>query len=200
MKPSLIALFTLFAFIASSAKASVVDVKGEPIINGGTYYILPYIWAFGGGLRLAKTGNETCPLSVAQSPAEVDNGLPWTISSPLKILYLPTNSRVDFSVEGKVPNCVPSPSIWTIVEEEDGVKAVKIGGYKNTIKGVFMIQKFTQISYKIVFCPTNGDSCGDIGLSSRGLVITNNSPLGLVFVKAESSEVSKQVISNVLEA
>ncbi|KAK4269866.1 hypothetical protein QN277_022967 [Acacia crassicarpa] len=170
MKSSLIALFTLFAFIASSAKAEfVVDVNGDPVINGGTYYILPYIWALGGGVGLAKTGNETCPLTVVQSRAEVDNGLPWRISSPLRILYLPTNARLDFfSVQGKVPNCVPSPSSWTIVEKEDGVKSVKI----------------------------------NIGRSSRGLclVITNDIPLGVVFVKAESSEVSKQVINNVLEA
>ncbi|KAK4269867.1 hypothetical protein QN277_022967 [Acacia crassicarpa] len=204
MKSSLIALFTLFAFIASSAKAEfVVDVNGDPVINGGTYYILPYIWALGGGVGLAKTGNETCPLTVVQSRAEVDNGLPWRISSPLRILYLPTNARLDFfSVQGKVPNCVPSPSSWTIVEKEDGVKSVKISEYKNTIKGVFMIQKYTQIAYKIVFCPTDGNSCVDIGRSSRGLclVITNDIPLGVVFVKAESSEVSKQVINNVLEA
>ncbi|KAK4269872.1 hypothetical protein QN277_022971 [Acacia crassicarpa] len=201
MKSSLIALFTLFAFIASSAKAEfVVDVNGQPVINGGTYYIQPYIWAIGGGLRVGITGNETCPLSVVVSPFEVDKGLSWRISSPLKILYVRTNSRVDFSVEGKLPNCAPSPKSWTIVEEEHGVESVKISGYKNTIKGVFKIQKYTQIAYKIVFCSTDGDSCGDIGLSNRRLVITDDNPLGLVFVKAESTEVSKQVINNVLEA
>ncbi|KAI9072081.1 hypothetical protein K1719_045952 [Acacia pycnantha] len=88
--------------------------------------------------------------------------------------------------------------IWRA--EEDGVKSVKISGYGNTITGVFQIQKYTNIGYKIVFCPTDGDSCGDIGLSSRGLVITDDIPLGLIFVKVESSEVSKQVINNVLEA
>ncbi|KAI9100802.1 hypothetical protein K1719_024164 [Acacia pycnantha] len=207
MKPSLFALFFfLFAFIASSAKAQfVVDNHGNNVINGGRYYILPNIWAIGGGLKLAKTGNETCPLSVVQSPAEVDNGLPWTIMSPLRILYITTNTRLDFfSVKGKVPSCVPLPSKWTIVEGEDGIKYVKIRGFKNTLQGWFKIQQYNSIAYKIVFCPVNGDSCRNLGISrdehgNRFLVITDD-PLVVIFVKVESSEVSEQVIKNVLEA
>ncbi|KAK4269874.1 hypothetical protein QN277_022972 [Acacia crassicarpa] len=208
MKPSLIALFSLFAFIASSAKAFVIDAEGEPVVNGGTYYILPFINVLGGGLTLAKTGNETCPLSVKPYPSlpiHLEHGLPWKIASPLRIRYLPTNVWVDFfTVDETIPSCVPFPSSWTIVEEEDGVKSVKVSGhgYENTITGVFRIKKYTKIgyTYKIVFCPTDSDSCKDIGLSSRGLVLTDDVPLGVIFVKVESSEVSKQVINNVLEA
>ncbi|KAI9100784.1 hypothetical protein K1719_024146 [Acacia pycnantha] len=198
MKPSSFSLFFLFAFIASSAKAQfVLDVKGDIVVNGGTYYILPYIWALGGGLELAKTGNETCPLSVVQSPFEVEHGLPWTIRSPLKIRDVKSNMALDFfSVEGKVPSCVPSPSKWTIVEGEDGIKSVKIRGFKNTLKGWFKIQQYNSIAYKIVFCPINGDSCGNLGISmddhgNRLLVITDDHPLVVGFVKVESSEVSE---------
>ncbi|KAK4269865.1 hypothetical protein QN277_022966 [Acacia crassicarpa] len=224
MKPSSFALFFLFAIIASSAKAQfVLDVKGNIVVNGGTYYIIPYIWALGGGLGLAKTGNEACPLSVVQSPAEVDNGLPWTIMSPLRILHITTNTRLDFfAVKGKVPSCVPVPSKWTIVEGDDGIscvpvpskwtivegddgiKYVKIRGFKNTLQGWFKIQKYNSIAYKIVFCPVNGDSCRNLGISrdehgKRFLVITDD-PLVVIFVKVESSEVSEQVIKNVVEA
>ncbi|KAK4269876.1 hypothetical protein QN277_022974 [Acacia crassicarpa] len=205
MKPSLIALFTLFAFIASSAKAFVIDANGEPVINGGTYYIHPFINLLGGGLTLAKTGNETCPLTVEPNPfrpSRPGNGLPWRISSPVRSRFIPTDVWVYFStVDETKPSCVPFPSKWTIVEEEDGVKSVKVSGhYENTITGVFRIQKYATFTYKIVFCPTDGDSCQDIGLSSRGLVLTDDVPLTVIFLKVESSEVSKQVINNVLEA
>ncbi|KAK4269868.1 hypothetical protein QN277_022968 [Acacia crassicarpa] len=205
MKPSLIALFTLFAFIASSAKAIVLDGHGEPVINGRTYYILPVTNVIGNGLTLVKTGNETCPLSVKPYPSvpiHLEDGLPWKISSPVRSRFLPTDVRTDFfTVDETKPSCVPFPSKWTIVEEEDGVKSVKVSGYyENTITGVFRIQKYATFTYKIVFCPTDGDSCGDIGLSSRGLVITDDVPLGFMFIYVELSEVSKQVINNVLEA
>ncbi|KAI9100816.1 hypothetical protein K1719_024178 [Acacia pycnantha] len=206
MKPSLIALFTLFAFIASPAKAIVIDGHGEPVINGGTYYIYLVINNTYSGLALAKTGNETCPLSVKPDlsvPIHLDDGLPWKISSPVRSRFVPTNVWVDFfTVEETKPSCVPFPSKWTIVEEEDGVKSVKVSGhgYENTITGVFRIQKYSTFRYKIVFCPADSDSCGDIGLSSRGLVITDDVPLSLIFVKIVLSEESKQVINNVLEA
>ncbi|XP_054779538.1 trypsin inhibitor DE5 alpha chain-like [Prosopis cineraria] len=195
MKPSLFSLFVLFAFFTSLTTAKfLLDSQGEPIENGGSYYILPHIWPIGGGLDLAKTGNETCPYSVVQLPYSIDTdyGLPWIVTSPLKIRYITPSINVDFfSVEGKVPSCVLVPSKWTIVEE-DGVKSVKIsGGYEKTLQGSFRIQPYTLFAYKIVFCPLNGDSCRDLGIA-RGndgnslLVITDDYLLIAVFIKAES--------------
>ncbi|XP_054781851.1 trypsin inhibitor A-like [Prosopis cineraria] len=144
MKPSLFSLSVLFAFISSFATAQfVLDIEGNYLINGGTYYILPHIWALGGGLKLAKTGNETYPLSVVQSPFETDNGC----------------------------------GSGLLLKKEDGNKPVKIIRYENTLKGWFKIQQYNSWAYKIVFCPTNGDSCGDLGISrdddgKRLLVIT----------------------------
>ncbi|XP_054781866.1 factor Xa inhibitor BuXI-like, partial [Prosopis cineraria] len=104
-----------------------------------------------------------------------------------------------FSVEGKVPSCVPVPSKWTIVEE-DGVKSVKISGwYEKTLRGWFRIQPYTLFTYKIVFCPIDGDSCRDLGIA-RGndgnslLVITDDYPLIAVFIKAESSDARRASI------
>ena len=203
MKPSLIALSFLFAFITSSAQAQFLrDANGELLVNGGTYHIFPFINIWG-GMTLAKTGNETCPLTVSPAPnfSVFRNGLPWTISNPSKIKYIKSNTWVNiFSNEGKLPNCVPSPAFWTIVEGEDGTQSVKVGWHEDTIKGHFYIQPFAIGSYKIVFCPTDGGSCGDLGLSNGGLAITDHT-LGFVFRKVESLEgFSKQLINNVLEA
>ncbi|XP_054779718.1 factor Xa inhibitor BuXI-like [Prosopis cineraria] len=195
MKTSLFSLFVLFAFLfTSSATAKfVLDSRGNPLENGGSYYILPHIWPLGDGLDLAKTGNnETCPLSVVVLPytININYGLPWTILSPSRIRFVPTNTKLDFfSVEGKVPTCVPIPSKWSILEGEDGIKSVEISGCEKTVEGRFKIEATTSYAYKIVFCPINGDSCKDLGMSSSGrqLVITDDIPLYVVFFKAESS-------------
>ncbi|XP_054782448.1 kunitz-type elastase inhibitor BrEI-like [Prosopis cineraria] len=140
MKPSLFSLLVLFSFFTSLTTAKfLLDSQGEPIVNGASYYITGPIWPGPGGLDLAKTGNETCPFSIVQHPTSIfpDYGLPWTVTSSLKIRYIKPNTNVDFfSVEGKVPSCVPVPSKWTIVEE-DGVKSVKISGwYKKTLREI----------------------------------------------------------------
>ena len=79
------AFFLLSAFIShlpSATLAFVLDMDGEPLRNGGTYYILPVLRGRGGGIGRAATGNETCPLSVVQERFEGDIGLPIRISSP----------------------------------------------------------------------------------------------------------------------
>ncbi|XP_054779870.1 trypsin inhibitor DE-3-like [Prosopis cineraria] len=203
MKPSSFSLFVLFAFFTSLTTARfLVDSQGEPIVNGASYYIVHPIWPGPGGLDLAKTGNETCPLSVVQLPFSIfpERGLPWTVKSPSEIVNITSSTNVDFfSVEGKVPSCVPVPSKWTIVEGEDGVKSVKISGYEKTLQGWFRIQQYSILANKIEFCPVNGDSCKDLGISRDNdgnslLVITDDNPLIVVFIKAESSDARRASI------
>ncbi|TKY45594.1 Kunitz-type trypsin inhibitor KTI1 [Spatholobus suberectus] len=70
---TLFALFLLSAFtsyLPSATTAFVLDTDGDPLLNGGTYYVLPVIRGKGGGNRTSKTGNETCPLTVVQSPLD----------------------------------------------------------------------------------------------------------------------------------
>ncbi|XP_054781852.1 trypsin inhibitor DE-3-like [Prosopis cineraria] len=170
MKPSLLSLLVLFSFFTSLTTAKfLLDSQGEPIVNGASYYIHSPITPGPGGLDLAKTGNETCPHSVVQRPSSI------------------------FPDYGKVLSYVPVPSRWTIVEGEDGMKSMKVsGGYEKTLRGSFRIQPHTLFTYKIVFCPINGDSCRDLGIA-RGndgnslLVITGDYPLIAIFIKAKSS-------------
>ncbi|KAI4299777.1 hypothetical protein L6164_033204 [Bauhinia variegata] len=73
MKTVFFALFLLFAFnrkLPSATAQVVVDTNGDYVRNGGRYYLLPAFRGHGGGLRFAKLGNETCPLSVVQDPNE----------------------------------------------------------------------------------------------------------------------------------
>ncbi|TKY66247.1 Kunitz-type trypsin inhibitor KTI1 [Spatholobus suberectus] len=193
---TLFALFLLSAFtsyLPSATTAFVLDTDGDPLLNGGTYYVLPVIRGKGGGIELAKTGNETCPLTVVQSP--LDKGLPTRISSPYRILYiyegLPLN--IQFTV---VPLCASTPSKWTIVEGLLEGPAVKITGYANTVAGWFSIEKASldYNDYKLVFSEIDGSISGYIGIhidseGNRQLVVTKNDPLLVHFQKVESSTI-----------
>ncbi|XP_028777975.1 trypsin inhibitor DE-3-like [Neltuma alba] len=189
MKTTLLA-FLFFAFI--SAKADIlVDTEGNPVRNGGSYYILPALWGHGGGVGLAATGNETCPLTVVQTFSELSNGLPTKLSSPYLIAYLTTNLITEFTAAAP-PECAARPAKWTIVGGEDETKQVKLVGYQNTLRGSFNIQTYHGLTYKIVFCPTDEDSCSALGISrnnkgDRILVVDNNNPFVVVFHKAASS-------------
>ncbi|XP_028797075.1 trypsin inhibitor DE-3-like [Neltuma alba] len=197
MKTTLFALF-LFFFALVSAKPAFVDTDGNNIINGGYYYILPVVWGPGGGVDIASTSNETCPLSVVQTSSELFNGSPIRISSPHKIAELETNYILDLTVVAP-PSCADTPATLTVVSEDDATAKVKLAGYGNAVSGWFKVQALNGFwmkkgvwIYKIEFCPTVGNSCGDVGISyddkgNRLLAISHNNPFMVVFGKAESS-------------
>ncbi|XP_054782193.1 trypsin inhibitor 1B-like [Prosopis cineraria] len=188
----LVIFFLLFAFtsskFASASADMVLDAEGDMLKNGGSYHIVPALSGRGGGLGLAATGNETCPLTVVQRPSEETDGLPLIISSPARIAYIAEGLLLDIAFSA-VPTCAPTPSKWTIVEEQPAGMSVKISGYNNAVDGKFKIIKYQSLFYKLKFCPT-GDPCGDLGLyydesGNRHLVIvTDESPLAVVFKKA----------------
>ncbi|XP_054781571.1 trypsin inhibitor DE5 alpha chain-like [Prosopis cineraria] len=191
MKATLLALFLVLAF--TSAKADfVIDTEGNRMRNGGQYYILPAHEGNGGGIDLAATGKESCPLTVVQTPSEQSNGLPTRISSPYRIADLPTNFPVEFTVVAP-PKCAQTPAKWTIVGREDERREVKLAGHKNTERGSFEIRTHRGTTYKMVFCPSDEEySCAALGISkdkkgNRRLVIDNDNPFIVVFQRAGSS-------------
>ncbi|XP_028797069.1 trypsin inhibitor DE5 alpha chain-like [Neltuma alba] len=191
MKVNLLALFfLLFAFISAKA-GPLVDTEDSPIRNGGSYYILPALRGLGGGVSLAATGNETCPLTVVQTINELSNGLPTRLSSPHRIAYLRTDFNLEFTVVAP-PKCAAQPAKWTIVGGDDEIKQVKLAGYEDTLRGSFRIQTYRGLTYRIVFCSTDEDSCSALGISKddkghKIFVINDDDPFIVVFGKAESS-------------
>ncbi|KAK4269881.1 hypothetical protein QN277_022979 [Acacia crassicarpa] len=182
-------LVSLFVILFASVAADVVlDTEGDVLKNGGSYHIIPALTGRGGGLGLAATGNETCPLTVVQIPSETTDGLALIISSPARIAYIAEGLLLDIAFSA-VPTCAPTPSKWTIIEEDPAGMSVKISGYSNTVDGKFKIIKYQGLFYKLKFCSSAGDPCQDLGLyydetGNRHLVIvTDETPLAVVFKK-----------------
>ena len=190
---ALFPLFLLSAFttlLPFATAALVFDTDGKPVLNGGTYYILPVIRGMGGGIDLAATGNETCPLTVVQSSSELSLGLPIRISSPKKNVFVYQGLIFDLAFTS-VPSCSPTPSKWTIVNGLSEEPSVKLTGYENTVNGGFKITKQAS-DYKLKFCPDSSDKCAVVSVyidddGIRRLVLAKKNPLIIQFKKVDAS-------------
>ncbi|CAJ1779088.1 unnamed protein product [Sphenostylis stenocarpa] len=188
------ALFLLCAVTSHLPSATadfVFDTDGDAVRNGGIYYVLPVKRGHGGGLERARTGNETCPLTVVQSPFEVSKGLPVVISSPIRVLYIEEGLILNVAFLFG-PLCLPTPSVWTLVQGLPEGLAVKLTGYNNTVPGWFEIQRASLEFHDYKFVFRSIDDSWDIGIyidhnQHRRLVATDNDPLLVQFQKVGSS-------------
>ncbi|KAI9198508.1 hypothetical protein LWI28_017073 [Acer negundo] len=208
MKTTLLILisFFIFAFVtkaplivtADASTDPVLDIAGEKLRTGTDYYILPVVRGRGGGLTLASTGNENCPLDVVQERHEVENGLPVTFS-PVNIkkgvVRLSTDQNIKFSAS---TICIQS-TVWKLDSHDDslGQWFVTTGGVegnpgRETTSNWFKIEEFDD-DYKLVFCPSVCDTCRvlcrDIGIyidQATGIrrLALSDTPFKVMFKKA----------------
>ncbi|KAI4353697.1 hypothetical protein L6164_002653 [Bauhinia variegata] len=188
MKTIFLAFFLLFAFSTtrlSTTAQFVYDTDSNPLNNGGSYHIVPVFRGRGGGLKLAKTGNETCPLTVVQARSDLDPGLPANLASPVFSLDI-TEGIPLFISFAEVPDCVPKPSQWGAVKEFPIGWPVEVASHE-TVHGPFRIEKYDKYGsndYKLVFCRREDSVCGDLGIHNRRLVVRDGNPFIVHFQKA----------------
>jgi len=186
---TLFGLFLLSAltfYLPSTTAQPVTDMYGNIVRNGGRFHILPYI-TNGGGVERAKTGTETIPLSVVQSPFETSKGIALTITSAARSEFIPEGTIVYINFE-YIPLAAATALEWTVVEGLPEGTAVKVKGYPDTVSGSFSIHRVSGNRYKLMFCTPDGSLCGNVGIVSddaghRLLVITQKQPF--VFVLEE---------------
>ncbi|KAJ6402284.1 hypothetical protein OIU84_014385 [Salix udensis] len=215
MKSTLLVSFSflLLAFVFTKpstagdldATEAVLDTDGEKLRAGAEYYILPVIRGRGGGLTMASTRNESCPLDVVQEPLEISEGLPLTFTpvNPKKgVIRVSTDLNIKFAASSicvqstvwKIQKSVSSEIQWLVttggVEGNPGIE---------TITNWFKIEKAGDDHYKIVFCPAVCDCgalCRDIGVfihdnGVRTLSLSDSlQPFLVHFKKASSSSSS----------
>nr|P09941.1 RecName: Full=Trypsin inhibitor DE5 alpha chain [Adenanthera pavonina] len=129
----------------------LLDVDGNFLRNGGSYYIVPAFRGKGGGLELARTGSETCPRTVVQAPAEQSRGLPARLSTPPRIRYIGPEFYLTIEFEEqKPPSCLRDSNLQWKVEEESQI--VKIASKEEEqLFGSFQIKPYRD-DYKLVYC------------------------------------------------
>ncbi|XP_021748487.1 trypsin inhibitor 1B-like [Chenopodium quinoa] len=110
----LLQLFPLPTMAASFA--FITDEEGEPLLNGGTYYIIPQRTADGGGLTVAqKPQTSACPLFIAQEKDGSSNGHPFKLTSPISSKYLPFGPT-EFYVIDDTTTCT-KPLAWRLTTD-----------------------------------------------------------------------------------
>jgi hypothetical protein len=185
MKPILSLTFSFFLFVlitnlslalSNEAVEQVLDSLGNPIFPGGKYYIFPvsHDETYGGGLRLAKTGDSKCEVTALQDDNIVIESIPVKFSIPgisPGIIFTGTPIEIEFT---KKPSCVES-SKWLIFVDDVIQKAcVGIGGpenyphFKTLNDGRFYIEKHESgFGYKLGYCVKDSPTCLDIGRSGN---------------------------------
>ncbi|KAK7256228.1 hypothetical protein RIF29_29667 [Crotalaria pallida] len=202
MKKSTFTLFALFFLVAitthlpSATAQFVVDTDGNPLRNGGTYYILPLVRGYGGGIELAQTGNDTCPLTVALSRSEASDGIPITISSLFKTFFITHELPLELKFsDSDLPSCTPTPPKWNVVKDELAEEGWSIK-VSDDSEGWFFIHSsdYDAQFYQLVFRSHDDAVRGDIGIDfdSDGtgrLVVTgyNKYPFLVQFKLADDS-------------
>ena len=190
-------LFLSTYSICSSADASpdaVRDMDGDILRTGVEYYILPGFRGMGGGVTLASTRNESCPLDVVQAQLETDNGnLPLTFT-PVDPKKGVIRESTDLNIEFQGATICIQSLVWKL-DYYDGEYVVSTRGTKGnpgikTLDSWFKIEKYLN-NYKFVFCPTVCNTCkpvcGDIGISIRDgfrRLVLSDKPFMVKFLKA----------------
>ncbi|KAL2903854.1 Trypsin inhibitor BvTI [Bienertia sinuspersici] len=188
-----LSLITLLLFLSPfpTLLAFVVDIEDNPLRNSGSYYIIPK--GDGGSLTLAeKSGEPECPNYITQKPSS--KGLPVTISSLLRILYIPVSAPVFFAFNTDSSTCT-APQGWRVITDTiTSKKYVVTGGLPSTTFPVLFTIEETgsgdkKIAYKIRYCDQE-DNCGDVGFfEENGLMgITDENLLLVEFNKVNDNK------------
>nr|8HNR_A Chain A, Kunitz-type trypsin inhibitor [Albizia procera] len=170
----------------------LLDADGDILRNGGTYYIVPAFRGKGGGLTLAKIGDESCPLNVVQAESETKRGLPAMIWTPPRIAILTPAFYLNIEFQPRdPPACLQKYGrlSWKVEGESQEVKIAPAS--EQHLFGSFKIEPYRD-DYKLVYCEGNSDdeSCKDLGISiddenNRLLVVKDGDPLAVRFEKSK---------------
>lgn len=188
----LVLFSTISISLSQQSTKPVLDIDGNLLVYGIEYFILPR--EDGGGLTLAATRNDSCPLDVVQDDREFNFGLP--------LIFMPMDSNTHVVRESTDLNIIFSGSkickqsnVWML---EGYTRELIIAGNGTmgnaglvTITSWFKIKKHED-GYKLVYCPEVCDhcatACGNIGViiaqNGRRLMALSRVPFKVTFKKA----------------
>ncbi|NBH31865.1 hypothetical protein D3Z30_13105 [Staphylococcus warneri] len=218
MKPATFFLaLTLILFFTTHSVSSraivddtiVYDIYGNPLEKDASYYISPFIWAFGGGVTLGSPNeiNGTCVADVIQSPFEVEHGTPFTFTP----VAVPIGKDVielgkPLAIQSPTENpCEEASTVWK-VSTLDGSGIITTGGIIDTPTSCLRITKpeapRSSGTYSFEYCPylcgPGFRICYPIGLymsnGQRHLSPRASSIFEFVFTKAPEPAVISEVV------
>uniref|UniRef100_A0A5B7B324 Putative miraculin n=2 Tax=Davidia involucrata TaxID=16924 RepID=A0A5B7B324_DAVIN len=175
----------------------VLDIAGEELQRGVGYYVLSIIrGAGGGGLILVKNWNDSiCPLDVAQSSSDLNNGLPLTFW-PLDKDDVVRASADLHMIKFSTATICPQSDVWEVAHYDNSINLVTTGGAGGSVFNRFRIEKHNVSPslpvYKFVHC-VGRRVCDNVGIHRENGIRRLGVSLGLqphlvVFKKAEACQ------------
>ncbi|KAF8111316.1 hypothetical protein N665_0076s0295 [Sinapis alba] len=210
MNPMFNFLLALTTVLAATANAGpVLDSEGD-IITDGSYYVIPLIWATGGGLTLTPRNGNQCPLFIGQARSEVNDGIAVKFSNwRSRVGFVPESENLNIKMDVEPTICSQS-TYWWVTPAPSPFRSLFIAaGPKPKAGGVDESKSFFQIkktksklnAYKFAFC-SHGNDCIDVGTNVeggvRGLVLGSTpfaNPYEVLFLKATETEASPKTMS-----
>ncbi|XP_010693620.2 kunitz-type trypsin inhibitor alpha chain [Beta vulgaris subsp. vulgaris] len=181
-----ITLLLIFSALSISI-ASILDTDGEPLVNGGQYYIIPQsAGIMGRGLTLiSKPDASPCPLHITRDKDETSLGIPVTITSPFKVEFITDSVPINIVFKDTPNICVQSLAWQMIPDETTGQFYVATGGSGFLPTESFMVVKIGDKNvYKMRYIG-EFDETLYIGIFKKDGLLgsTNEIPLPVVFKK-----------------
>ncbi|CAO2827754.1 unnamed protein product [Amaranthus hypochondriacus] len=177
----------LFFCALSIATAFVLDTDGEPLVNGGRYYIVPQSIGVGGGLtRTLVTKITPCFYHITRDKDETSPGIPVRISSPFEITVINPGLPISIAFDDRIIDFCMRSMIWRVfADKTTGQSFVVTGG--SVSRPSFTIEE-TQEDTNYVYKIKSIVEQKDVGIFEKdGLLgITNEIPLPVLFKKAPS--------------
>ena len=182
MKTAVLAFFFLFAISTTLPSASatdfVFDTDGDQVQNGLPYYIISET---GHGLEIAQLANDKNPVSVIQSSTNYSNGLPLRPSSPILLLYITTDMRLNINFVGV------RYGYWEVVDN-----SVKIYRQMELV-GPFKIGTHKEGMYKILYVSNDTPTPLRVSKSNRNLNLDEGPLLTVKFKKAFTNSLGRNI-------
>jgi hypothetical protein len=174
---SLTLSFLLFTFITNLSPSfsfddddgrHIIDTNFFPIYPDGRYYIIPSFYGIHSGrVKLEKTGDSKCPVTVLEQDFTDERGIAVKFNIIGTSYDILTGTPIEIEFINK-PDCVESSKWLIFVDNVIKKSCVGIGGPENypgmqTLNGTFLIRKYGLNTYKFVFCENGSStSCSDI--------------------------------------
>ncbi|KAL0701622.1 hypothetical protein Bca4012_057744 [Brassica carinata] len=202
-------LLALTAVLAATTNAmpAVLDVNGDVMFGGSSYYVLPAIWGpTGGGLNLSSLGDTQCPLYIQKEESEVERGIPVKFSNWMpKVWFVPESQNLNIEMDVAATICVQSTYWWVAPSNLPIMTFWIAAGPKpehgeDSSRSFFQIKKTDEFhrGYKITFCSGDG-GCDDVGIArdANGVarLAVGSEPFPFVFMKASEAETSPKTMS-----
>ncbi|KAL0877977.1 hypothetical protein Bca101_027683 [Brassica carinata] len=159
----------------------------------------------GGGLTLSPRGDNQCPLYIGQDSMGKP-GIPVILSHWLSTVdYIYETEDLTIKMDVNATTCA-QPTYWSVSAPGTFIEPVFMAAGLKPSNGSFQIKKTEGGigSYKIMFCPTTGEDCVDVGIfvdradGVRRLALSFAPflrPFEFVFVKATGTETSSKTLS-----